>query len=238
MSAPCAFCRTPTIDGQPYCPGCGGRVASGRLSQEAFRATEQLLSKAKSQNRPLFVRSVARMRDALTEVRGHAFPFGLLSPAFTDGPETPFGAFQRPKVMVVKGTMSGVAPLVAPLEIVARANVALAIFCEGASGDALALLTVNRDRKTVTSAALAPARPPAGVLELDKIARAAGTRVMDAPGGKLDDFGTFDWLYMGPAGSFGAHPDGPDTALVLDVGGVTIQEVGLKFRMALERLTS
>jgi hypothetical protein len=125
---------------------------------------------------------------------------------------------------------------VPPLEVIARANVPLAIFCEEASADALATLAVNRERKTITVAALAPARPPAGPLDYDAIARAAGTRVMDAPGGTLEDFGSFDCLYLGPDGSFGARPDGPDAAFVLDVGGATLLEAGLQFRDALERL--
>jgi hypothetical protein len=159
-----------------------------------------------------------------------------MSPAFTDGPATPFGALLRPKVMVVHGPLAGVPPLVPPLEVIARANVPLAIFCEAASAEPLAMLVVNRERKTISVAALAPVRPLVGSGEYDKIARAAGTRVMNAPGGKLEDFGSFDWLLMGPAGSFGARPDGPDTALVLEVGGTTLLEAGLKFRLALERL--
>jgi hypothetical protein len=212
-------------------------VESGRSALEAFRPVEQLLARAKSQvGRPLFVRSSRLMKDALTEVRGTAFPFGLTSPAFTDGPDTPFGAFQRPKVMVVKCVFEAVSPLISPLEVVARANVSLAIFCEAAAGDALAMLAVNRERKTISVAALAPTRPPAGFSEFDKIARAAGTRVMETPGGKLEAFGAFESLAMGPGGSFAAHANGPDTALVLDIGGTTLLEAGLKFRMALERM--
>jgi len=172
----------------------------GTISANSDESVGRILAKAMEavgKEGVITVEEGASVEDQLELVEGMQFDRGYLSPYFINDQETMSVALEEPYILLYDKKIEGLRDLLPVLEAIAKSDKPLLAIADDLSGEALALLVVNKLRGTFRAAAVkAPGFGDRRKAMLEDIAVLTGGKVISEDVGltlekvTLDDLGT------------------------------------------------